>query len=88
LAGVIQKREDLAAALGQERDSSIAVANWWRDSAKALEAARAAGQLTVRQLRTVASVQAELRSSFPELGDTVAWGSRGSRSSRATRGAR
>jgi hypothetical protein len=39
----------------------------------ALERRRAAGQLSVRRLRTVGALQHRLRAAFPELGDS-AWG--------------
>ena len=40
-----------------------------RDSVAALERRRAAGQLTVRRIRTVGALQDRLRAAYPELGD-------------------
>ncbi|MBI4500783.1 MAG: hypothetical protein HY700_06435 [Gemmatimonadetes bacterium] len=72
LVAVVQEREELIASLGLERDTLESLAQWWRDSVDLLERDRAAAQLTIRENHSLTVLQAELRASFPELGDS-AW---------------
>ena len=72
LVTVVRNRDTLIVSLDLRRDSLESVAQSWRDSIDALERIRAASQLAVRESPTVAAIQAELRASYPELGDS-AW---------------
>jgi hypothetical protein len=73
LLGVVDQREQQAAALAIQRETLEADVGRLRDSVIELERRRAAAQLTVRQIRTVGALQDRLRTTFPELGDS-AWG--------------
>ncbi len=69
LVTVVREREREQAALRIERKTYEAEADRLRDSVAALERRRAAGQLTVRRIRTVGALQDRLRAAYPELGD-------------------
>jgi len=73
LAGEIARREMQQAALEQERALREAAVGRLRDSVQSLERRRRDNQLTVRSIRTVGTLQHQLRTTFPELGER-GWG--------------
>lgn len=70
---VVARNDSLQRELGTMRTSLEAEADRLRDVVDSLEVERAETQLTVRRLRRAEDLQAQLRTTFPEMADSD-WG--------------